>query len=710
MTSLILLFSVLAVLPQDSSSCRLLGRWPFGEGEIPRDLVNDTIAYISTGGGVYLLNVKNPANISKVGELRTAGMPYYFSVRDSLLCIGEYRGGVALYSIADLSQPRLLGRCATPNVAFGTAFDGRYAYVACSDSGVRVIDFQDPFNPSEVASLVVPDGAVVLEARGGCLFIGARTGGVRIADVSNPRHPFEIGSYMIPGDFAQSLRVRDTLLYAAFAESGLVVVNVSDPANPVKLATIGAGWYMVDLAISGDYAYASIANPPQMKVIDISNAEHPSLTSTYRPPPGMSFSGIAARGSRCYTVIREKDPRGGLRVVDLSDPANPVEVGSFSLPSDVESVVAVDGLAFAGTKGGGVQVLDISDASFPVLLGAIGDTSRIGRLCIDLPYLYAAAYGGAFLQVIDVSDPRNPVVVGRMDSLGRGHDVAVESGIAYVTRGEFLWVVDVSTPIHPTQVAKVELPSSAFGLDLSGHYCYVADWYGGIQVVDVSNPSAPRIVGSYPTQCAAAVDIVVRGQYAYYSDAGGFGILDVSDPTQPTSVFYQLFVPPVQSWGIDAMFTTVFVTLGDSGLGVYDATDPARPVLTGFYRTPYWAYHVFVQDNIAYVADLAGFCIIQYFGSGVEEGAGPIPAPPRIKVLGTVSTNELVLELKPTDGRCEVALLDVTGRTRLSSSITASAISQGRVRLDVSRLPAGVYFTEVRTQSDRRLAKVLLAR
>jgi hypothetical protein len=677
-----------------------------------RDLVNDTIACVPTGGGMYVLDVKDPANMSKVGELRAAGMPWYFSVHDSLLCVGERRAGVALYSIADLSHPRLLGRCPTPDVAFGTAFDGRYAYVACSDSGVRVIDFEDPANPSEVSTLLVPDGAVVLEARAGYLFIGARTAGIRIADISDPQNPFEVGAYELNGSFAQNFRVCDSLLYVAFAESGLVVVNVADPTNPIRLSSsFGADWFMNDLAISGDFAYVIIENPMQIKVIDVSDPEQPVLTSTYRPPQGMSFYNIAARGNRCYTVLEQSDPRGGLLVIDVSDPASPTAVGSFHLPSWTESVVTADMLAFAGTQGGGVQVLDISDPSSIVMLGETGDTSRVGRLFVDLPYVYAAVYnGGDYFQVIDVSDPRHPVIVGSIDSLGNGHDVVVRSGLAYVSVGEYLRVIDVSVPTQPTQVARLKLPSGAFGLDLSGDYCYVADWYGGIQVVDVSSPSDPHIVGSYPTQCAAAVDIVVRGQYAYYSDAGGFGILDVSDPTQPTSVFYQLFVPPVQSWGIDAMFTMVFVALGDSGLGVYDATDPAHPVLTGYYRTPYWAYHVSVRDDVAYVADLAGFCIIEYLGQGVEENEGSVLSPREMKAIGTIVANSLALELDALGGRYEVAVMDVTGRARLSTSLTAREAGQGRVTLDVSRLPAGVYFVEVRGQSRRRLGKVLLAR
>ena len=709
MTTLIFLISVLAGQLQDSSACRLLGRWPFGAGEMPRNLVNDTLAYVNASGGMYILNVKDPASITKVGELQTPGMPYFFSVHDTLLCVGEDKAGVALYSIADLSLPRFLGRCRTPDRAFGTSFDGRYAYVACSDSGIRVVDFLDPGSPGEVAALPVPSGAVHVELNGGFLYLSARTSGVRIVDVSDPRNPCEIGAYELNGSYAQSFRIRDSLLYVAFAESGLVVLNVADPTNPVKLSSLGAGWFLDALAVSGDLVYINILNPPQIKVINVSDPAHPWLVSTYRPPRNMAFYGIAARADRFYTVLERSNPRGGFQVVDVSDPANPALAGSFALPLYTEVVVTADTFAFTGEQGGGVKAYSIADPANIVLLGETGDTSRIGRLFVEWPYVYAAVYNSNFFQVVDVSDPRNPVIVGKIDSLGYAHDVEVESAFAYVSVGEYLRIIDVSTPTQPTQVAKLKLPNSAFGLDLDGGFCYVADWYGGIQVVDVSDPVHPQIAASCPTPDAAAVDLVVRGGYLYYSDVQGFGILDVRDPRNPSPVAYESLPLPNVSWGIDAMFTMVFVALGDGGVGIYDATDPAHPVRTGYYRTPCWAYHVSVRDNIAYVADLAGFCIVQYYGQGVEErSSGRLSSD--FEVLGTVAANTLLLDLGPSRTQCQVAIMDVSGRTRCTRNFTAAETRQGRVTLDVSRLPAGVYFAEVRGQPQRRVVKVLLAR
>ena len=101
-----------------------------------------------------------------------------------------------------------------------------------------------------------------------------------------------------------------------------------------------------------------------------------------------------------------------------------------------------------------------------------------------------------------------------------------------------------------------------------------------VQVVDISSPSNPQIVGSYPTPVAAAEDIVARGQYVYYTDGLGFGGLDVSDPTHPKSVFYDWI--PNQVWGMAATDKLLCVALLDSGIELLDyPSNPARPVVVG---------------------------------------------------------------------------------------------------------------------------------
>jgi hypothetical protein len=65
---------------------------------------------------------------------------------------------------------------------------------------------------------------------------------------------------------------------------------------------------------------------------------------------------------------------------------------------------------------------------------------------------------------------------------------------------------------------------------------YVAAGKGGLKLIDVSNPAAPRIVGEYPSRTAVD-DVYVPGSLAYIASGdAGLEVIDVSDPTQPVRV------------------------------------------------------------------------------------------------------------------------------------------------------------------------------
>ena len=86
--------------------------------------------------------------------------------------------------------------------------------------------------------------------------------------------------------------------------------------------------------------------------------------------------------------------------------------------------------------------------------------------------------------------------------------------------GDYLhWIGSVDTWGEATRVA------------VAGSYAYVADGGLGLQVIDVSNPALPTIVGFAMTQ-GGAVGVAVAGSYAYVAvDGGGIGleVFDVSN-------------------------------------------------------------------------------------------------------------------------------------------------------------------------------------
>ena len=78
------------------------------------------------------------------------------------------------------------------------------------------------------------------------------------------------------------------------------------------------------------------------------------------------------------------------------------------------------------------------------------------------------------------------------------------------------------------------MPDIVSGVAVSGTHAYVADNYGGLRVVDVSDPTSPQEVGFYRAWDAVAkvgfsatpkmaLNVAVAGGLAYVADEGQIG-------------------------------------------------------------------------------------------------------------------------------------------------------------------------------------------
>ena len=104
---------------------------------------------------------------------------------------------------------------------------------------------------------------------------------------------------------------------------------------------------------------------------------------------------------------------------------------------------------------------------------------------------------GMALSAISASEIQTPT--GGAENLefvghigGATHSVFVEGDYAYIGEGASLTILDVSVLASPTVVGKTGLFPYFADFYVSGSYAYVADWYDGLWVVDVSDPTKPH--------------------------------------------------------------------------------------------------------------------------------------------------------------------------------------------------------------------------
>ena len=151
------------------------------------------------------------------------------------------------------------------------------------------------------------------------------------------------------------------------------------------------------------------------------------------------------------------------------------------------------------------------------------------------------------------------------------------------------------------EVGSFDTPGSAEGVYVRGDYAYVADYWEGLQIIDVSDPTDPQETGSFDTP-GTAYGVFVSGDYAYVADfQSGLRIIDISDPENPDEV--GSFDTPGRAYAVYVVDDHAYVADGTSGLRIIDVSNPAEPGEVGSYNTPGQSFDVFVVDNYAYVAD-----------------------------------------------------------------------------------------------------------
>ncbi len=205
-------------------------------------------------------------------------------------------GGVQFWDLSDVRAPKAVSDLtydsffypdAYARVVLSVFWQGKYVYAAAGDTGLLVIDAEDPTNPKLVNTVtfdpVLRAGQV--QAVGNLLMIGAASvGRTALLDISDPADPQPIpgGEYMPAGGLYYFTNFANGYIYYARNDlfGGLFVYDINDPSNPTMVGEAG-----VILGGAGGYVfvkdqYAFTGQSDFFVLFDIS--DHANITEVNR--------------------------------------------------------------------------------------------------------------------------------------------------------------------------------------------------------------------------------------------------------------------------------------------------------------------------------------------------------------------------------------------------------------------------------------------
>ena len=174
--------------------------------------------------------------------------------------------------------------------------------------------------------------------------------------------------------------------------------------------------------------------------------------------------------------------------------------------------------------------------------------------------------------------------------------VRVQGDYVYVSYHTTFTVWDVSNPVAPRKMGSTEFPEEIWGFRVRGDRAYVGANFFGVGILDLSDPAAPTLLGSHKTLGQTKIGAVYENRVVLIDHMEGMVMVDTSDETAPTgagSFFLDGYARDVVTSGRMA-----YATDSPTGLYVFDLSVPGPPEPVGILHAPASPRFIEVQREV----------------------------------------------------------------------------------------------------------------
>jgi choice-of-anchor B domain-containing protein len=241
-----------------------------------------------------------------------------------------------------------------------------------------------------------------------------------------------------------------------------------------------------EMKVYQKYAYVvTEGNGAGLQIIDLDSLKLVNTITTTQVPSGHT---ISQEGKYLY-ISGSRYKVGGIVVLDLTDPVNPVYVGEYQSQYVHDCIVKNDTIYAAAIYGIGLDIIDAtnkSDIRRIKLVNYPFAGTHNTDVSVDGKYVFTTdeinndpGQNGNIVRVWDKSDIQNVKLVG-----------------SYVAKPKTI----------------------AHNIHVKGSYAYVAHYTEGVRIIDIANPEIPVEVAYYDTYPGSANSTIGNwGVFPYFS-------------------------------------------------------------------------------------------------------------------------------------------------------------------------------------------------
>jgi len=342
-----------------------------------------------------------------------------------------------------------------------------------------------------------------------------------------------------------------------------------------------------------------------------------------------------------YVMKTEISPR---EFPEIKQPKKPEKIEKISKAPTIAGLLSDPGLKeaeevkvvgkYAYVVGGGLRIIDISNPRNPVIVSSV-DLPGVG---ISIQDKYAYIVGSSILTIVDISYPVSPKIITSFQDLKLPRDlqdIEVRDKYAYIIENNWksLIIVDISDIKKPKIISSVRISKEKYGFTLKKiflleNYCYIV-CSRGFTIIDISDPQNPKKLSFLSDRrLSGASDVVISKKYAYLITQNNvLAIIDISVPSAPSIAN---LLEDERFWLGEKIYIVgeYAYTIGRNTLTIIDVSDPALPkIITSIFDPKFeGAEDLYVSGRYGYIIapEIQAFIVIDFKGEIIFKGK-PIP-------------------------------------------------------------------------------------
>lgn len=503
-------------------------------GNTPADLAVIENYVFVLGDSLQVIDATSPDSLVRIAAVLDYG--FRLAVNPvSFVALTVSHTSLRVYDIADPDEPQIAaillieGSNRSDVAAFGEA-----AYVL-TRTELQIYDLSDPFRTELFSALPMQSiAASCLEVIDDTLYV-LMDGTIHVYELTFPLQPVEIGEGLV--DLSQRsnrLTKSDTMLTMAGADNQYCFASIADMENPVAYAPFQPGNWPRDAVVQGRQALFGVQRDDFI-LIDFSNPENPVVLDTITHSQGTVAHAIVND-----VVIASHNGNSALWTADIANLQDVHEISRrFSEKGYRELAHSGTTLAAARDSTGGFDLYDVQAPGHPVYMSTVPFDGHeptwntyFNDIAMFSDFVYAAFDS---LEIYNAENPANPVLIHR-GLVGSPKDLVVAGSRLYVLNPYDVRVFSLDDPTAPEYIGGYSYGGTREyrQIAVGGTNLYL-EGSGYVQGVDMSEPMTPMEISGYGhlanVNCMAAENNIVA-----LGGSDGIDLIDFSDPLNPVAV------------------------------------------------------------------------------------------------------------------------------------------------------------------------------